>query len=87
MSSTTGFFTRDPLTRSVGRRGSAVDGGGQLHDDEWTAGASVMQIGKQLFGGIVGAAADVDSDPSCAQRGETVSTHVGIGVFERRHHA
>ena len=45
-------LTRDPSRSPVGRGDATIEGGRQLDDDVGTAGATVMQIGRELaFGG------------------------------------
>ena len=68
-----GGVAGDPLARAVGRRGAAVDGGGELEHDVGPTGAAMGQVRRQLRGDGVGLDPDGDVDPGRPQRGDALS--------------
>ncbi len=81
-----GLLTGDPARRSVGCGDAAVEGGRQLEDDPGPARTTVLQVGGEQLGRLIGGHAHVDLETDGAQRLDAAPRHPGIGIDDAHHH-
>ena len=81
-----GLRRGDPLARTVGRRGAAVERRGQLQHDPRAPGAAMRQVRRQLAADGARLRSHGHLDAGGAQLRDTASRDLRIGVLDAHHH-
>jgi hypothetical protein len=78
----TSRLARNPSARAVGSRGAAVGSEGELEHDPRSAGAAVLDVGRQLVADKVFANPDIDLDPGGAELSDAGAGNAAVGVLD-----
>ena len=81
-----GLRTGDPLLGAVGGGGAAVERRRQLQHDVGAAGAAVVEVGRQLLGGLVAPTPTTTSMPAARSRSMPCPATWGSGSVDGHHH-